>query len=154
MPCHRPYLPGWRTIIENDTFPKGLDENVVRAISAKKKEPAWMLEFRLKAFKKWLTMSEPAWSDNEYPTINYQVQAATFVGYLTRLRSSAMEISGIKLTGYLHRNDYLAKISSFWYMITSFKHSWWHVQSNVVEAVLEFLHTIYLAALCSLSFLK
>ena len=60
-------------MIESDTFPKGLDENVVRAISAKKNEPQWMLDFRLKAFKKWLTMSEPAWSDNEYPTINYQV---------------------------------------------------------------------------------
>jgi hypothetical protein len=69
----RPYLPGWRTIIESDTFPKGLDENVVRGISAKKHEPEWMLEFRLKAFRKWLTMSEPAWSDNDYPTINYQV---------------------------------------------------------------------------------
>ena len=69
----RPYLPGWRTMIESDTFPKGLDENVVRAISAKKNEPDWMLDFRLKAFKKWLSMAEPAWSDNSYPTINYQV---------------------------------------------------------------------------------
>lgn len=60
-------------MIENDTFPKGLDENVVRAISAKKNEPQWMLDFRLKAFKRWLDMSEPAWSDNQYPTINYQV---------------------------------------------------------------------------------
>ena len=61
-------------MIESDTFPLGLDENVVRAISAKKNEPDWMLDFRLKAFKKWLTMAEPAWSDNSYPTINYQVR--------------------------------------------------------------------------------
>ena len=66
--CHtsgcRPYLPGFRTIIESDTFPKGLDENVVKAISVKKKEPQWMLDFRLKAFRRWLAMAEPAWSDN------------------------------------------------------------------------------------------
>ena len=60
----RPYLPGFRTIIESDTFPKGLDEDVVRAISIKKEEPEWMLDFRLKAFRRWLTMAEPAWSDN------------------------------------------------------------------------------------------
>ena len=60
----RPYLPGFRTIIESDTFPKGLDEDVVRAISVKKNEPGWMLDFRLKAFRRWLTMAEPAWSDN------------------------------------------------------------------------------------------
>ena len=46
---------------------------MVRGISAKKHEPEWMLDFRLKAFRKWLTMAEPAWSDNDYPTINYQV---------------------------------------------------------------------------------
>ena len=60
----RPYKAGWKTIIESDTFPKGLSEDVVRAISAKKREPEWMLEFRLKAYRKWLTMAEPEWSDN------------------------------------------------------------------------------------------
>jgi hypothetical protein len=69
---NRPYKYGFQTIIESDTFPKGLSEDVVRAISAKKKEPEWMLEFRLRAYKKWLTMEEPAWSDNRYPTIDYQ----------------------------------------------------------------------------------
>eukprot|EP00798_Chlamydomonas_sp_ICE-L_P007603 gene7603-756_t len=68
----KPYKYGFKTLIESDTFAKGLNEDVVRAISAKKKEPEWMLEFRLKAFRKWLTMSEPDWSDNSYPTINYQ----------------------------------------------------------------------------------
>lgn len=68
----KPYKYGFKTIIESDTFPKGLDEDVVRAISAKKKEPEWMLEFRLRAFRKWLTMQEPDWSDNSYPTIDYQ----------------------------------------------------------------------------------
>lgn len=69
---NKPYKYGFKTIIESDTFPKGLDEDVVRAISIKKNEPEWMLEFRLKAFRKWLTMAEPDWSDNTYPTIDYQ----------------------------------------------------------------------------------
>lgn len=69
---NRPYKYGFKTYIESETFPKGLNEDVVRAISAKKKEPDWMLEFRLKAFRKWLTMEEPDWSDNRYPRIDYQ----------------------------------------------------------------------------------
>lgn len=69
---NRPYKHGFKTYIESETFPKGLDENVIRAISAKKQEPDWMLEFRLKAFRKWLTMEEPAWSDNRYPIIDFQ----------------------------------------------------------------------------------
>lgn len=68
----RPYKYGFSTIIESDTFPKGLNEDVVRAISAKKNEPEWLLEFRLRAYRKWLTMEEPVWSDNTYPTIDYQ----------------------------------------------------------------------------------
>jgi len=69
---NRPYKYGFQTFIESDTFPKGLDEDVVRAISAKKGEPEWMLEFRLRAFRKWLTMEEPVWSDNRHPPINFQ----------------------------------------------------------------------------------
>ncbi|KAL4446271.1 hypothetical protein ABPG77_003078 [Micractinium sp. CCAP 211/92] len=68
----KPYKYGFKTIIESDVFPKGLSEDVVRAISAKKEEPEWMLDFRLKAYRKWLTMEEPAWSDNRYPPIDYQ----------------------------------------------------------------------------------
>lgn len=68
----RPYKYGFTTMIESDTFPKGLNEDVVRAISAKKKEPEWMLEFRLKAFRRWLTMEDPRWSDNQFPPIDYQ----------------------------------------------------------------------------------
>ncbi|BDA50274.1 UPF0051 protein ycf24 [Coccomyxa sp. Obi] len=69
---NREYKPGFTTLIESETFAKGLDETVVRAISAKKKEPEWMLDFRLKAYRKWLTMAEPAWSDNRYPQIDFQ----------------------------------------------------------------------------------
>jgi hypothetical protein len=69
---NRPYKYGFQTFIESDTFPKGLDEDVVRAISAKKGEPDWMLEFRLRAFRKWLTLEEPRWSDNQHPVIDFQ----------------------------------------------------------------------------------
>lgn len=68
----RPYKYGFKTIIESDVFPKGLNEDVVRAISAKKDEPEWLLDFRLRAFRKWLTMDDPRWSDNRYPVIDFQ----------------------------------------------------------------------------------
>jgi len=69
---NKPYKYGFRTIIESDTFPKGLSEDVVRAISLKKGEPDWLLDFRLKAYRRWLGMVEPEWSDNQYPRIDYQ----------------------------------------------------------------------------------
>ena len=69
---NKPYKWGFKTIIESDTFPKGLSEDVIRAISVKKEEPEWLTEFRLKAYKRWLTMEEPEWSDNRYPPIDYQ----------------------------------------------------------------------------------
>ena len=68
----RPYKYGFQSIIESDTFPPGLDEDVVRAISVKKNEPEWMLDFRLRAFRKWQSMQEPSWSDNQYPPIDFQ----------------------------------------------------------------------------------
>ena len=69
---NRPYEAGFVTDIESDTLPKGLNEDVVRAISAKKGEPGWMLEFRLKAFRHWQTMAEPRWAHVSYPPIDYQ----------------------------------------------------------------------------------
>ena len=93
----KPYKHGWKSEILSDTFPAGISEDVVRAISLKKvrvlkplrtsllpsaqvnpklnlsqNEPDWMLQFRLKAYRQWLTMEEPKWSDNTYPTFNYQ----------------------------------------------------------------------------------
>ena len=68
----RQYKYGWKTLIESDTLPAGLNEDVVRAISAKKNEPDWLLDFRLKAYRRWLTMVEPSWSDNRYPALDYQ----------------------------------------------------------------------------------
>lgn len=68
----RDYKYGFVSDIESVSIPKGLSEETVRLISAKKKEPEWMLNFRLNAFKQWQKMTEPTWSDNKYPTINFQ----------------------------------------------------------------------------------
>ncbi|MEA5450622.1 Fe-S cluster assembly protein SufB [Leptolyngbya sp. CCNP1308] len=68
----QPYKYGFTTDIEADAIPRGLSEDVVRMISAKKNEPAFMLEFRLKAYRKWLTMKEPTWPNVKYPPIDYQ----------------------------------------------------------------------------------
>lgn len=66
------YKYGFVTPIETETFAKGLDEDVVRAISKKKNEPEFLLNFRLKAYRKWLTMKEPNWGNVKFNPINYQ----------------------------------------------------------------------------------
>ena len=66
------YKYGFVTEIEADTAPKGLDESTVRFISAKKGEPEWLLEWRLKAYRQWLTMPEPEWAKVDFPAIDYQ----------------------------------------------------------------------------------
>jgi len=66
------YAAGFHTRIESDTLAPGLDEDVVRFISAKKQEPEWMLEWRLKAFRAWQEMEEPTWAHVHYPPINFQ----------------------------------------------------------------------------------
>lgn len=66
------YKYGFVTEIEADEAPKGLDESTIRFISAKKNEPEWMLEWRLKAFRQWLKMEEPTWANINYPPIDYQ----------------------------------------------------------------------------------
>ncbi len=68
----REYSAGWTTEIEQDSFPVGLNEDVVRRISAKKQEPEWLLEFRLKAYRHWLTMPLPNWAKVRYPPVDYQ----------------------------------------------------------------------------------
>ena len=68
----REYKEGFVTEIDSDTLPPGLDEDVVRTISAKKNEPAFMLEWRLHAYQKWLTMPQPKWAQVHYPPIDYQ----------------------------------------------------------------------------------
>lgn len=66
------YAYGFYTDIETDNFPKGLSEDIIRRISFIKKEPAFMLEYRLKAFRHWQTLTEPNWAYVSYPAINYQ----------------------------------------------------------------------------------
>ena len=69
---NQPYKHGFVSDIESDTVAKGLNEDVIRLISAKKNEPDWLLEFRLQAYRHWLTMTEPAWPNVKYPRIDFQ----------------------------------------------------------------------------------
>ncbi|MGO4854890.1 Fe-S cluster assembly protein SufB [Phaeovulum sp. W22_SRMD_FR3] len=68
------YKYGWETEIETEYAPKGLNEDIVRLISEKNGEPAWMLDWRLEAYRRWLTMTEPSWAMLNYPEIDYQDQ--------------------------------------------------------------------------------
>src|ERR1700752_637460 len=66
------YKYGFKTLIESEKAPKGLSEDVIGFISAKKNEPEWMLAWRLEAYRRWLTMSEPTWGRVKYGPIDYQ----------------------------------------------------------------------------------
>ncbi|CAN2532895.1 MAG TPA: Fe-S cluster assembly protein SufB [Methylosinus sp.] len=66
------YKYGFTTDIESEKAPKGLSEDIVRFISAKKNEPEWLTEWRLEAYRRWLTMEEPKWARVDYPAIDYQ----------------------------------------------------------------------------------
>ncbi|MFT6898983.1 MAG: Fe-S cluster assembly protein SufB, partial [Paraglaciecola sp.] len=68
----RKYDAGFVSDIESETFPPGLDEDVIRRISAMKEEPEWMLEWRLRAYNNWLDMEEPDWAHVHYPKIDFK----------------------------------------------------------------------------------
>ncbi|MBV9497216.1 MAG: Fe-S cluster assembly protein SufB, partial [Acidobacteria bacterium] len=70
--ANQEYKYGFVTDIEADTVPPGLNEDIVRLISEKKGEPEWLLEWRLKAFRHWLTLSEPTWANVTINPIDYQ----------------------------------------------------------------------------------
>src|SRR5580692_1495798 len=70
--ANQEYKWGFVTEIAADTVPPGLNEDVIRLISKKKNEPEFMLEWRLKAYRHWLTMKEPTWANIHYPPIDYQ----------------------------------------------------------------------------------
>jgi Fe-S cluster assembly protein SufB len=70
--ANREYKFGFITDVEQEIAPKGLNEDVIRMISAKKDEPEWLLEWRLKAYRAWLQMTEPTWHNVHYPPIDYQ----------------------------------------------------------------------------------
>jgi len=78
------YAAGFVTDIESDTLPPGLDEDVVRFISAKKKEPEWMLEWRIRAYRAWCEMVEPKWAHVSYPDIDFKG-----ISYYSAPKSSA-----------------------------------------------------------------
>jgi len=69
---NQPYTAGFNTDIETDSVARGLSEDVIRTISSKKNEPDWLLDFRLKAYRHWLTMTEPKWPNVSYPKIDFQ----------------------------------------------------------------------------------
>jgi Fe-S cluster assembly protein SufB len=69
---NQPYKHGFVTDIETEAVPKGLSEDVIRMISKKKNEPEWLLEFRLSAYRHWLTLEEPTWANVSYPKIDFQ----------------------------------------------------------------------------------
>jgi Fe-S cluster assembly protein SufB len=66
------YKYGFVTDVESESAPPGLNEDIIRLISAKKKEPQWLLDWRLKAYRHWLTMTEPTWQFVKYPPIDFQ----------------------------------------------------------------------------------
>src|SRR5437879_201058 len=70
--ANQEYRWGFVTDIESESIPRGLSEDVVRLISAKKNEPEWLVDWRLKAYRHWLTMKEPTWANVHYPAIDYQ----------------------------------------------------------------------------------
>ncbi|MGE5526602.1 MAG: Fe-S cluster assembly protein SufB [Rhodospirillaceae bacterium] len=69
---NQPYRHGFVTDIEAETAPRGLNEDIIRLISAKKNEPQWLLDFRLKAYRHWLTMPAPHWANVHHPQIDFQ----------------------------------------------------------------------------------
>src|SRR5690606_20424277 len=78
------YKHGFITDIASDSLPPGLDESVIRAISLRKNEPEFMLEWRLKAYRHWLPMQEPEWAHVHYPKIDYQA-----ISYFSATKSDA-----------------------------------------------------------------
>jgi Fe-S cluster assembly protein SufB len=70
--ANKKYEAGFVTEIESEVFPKGLNEDIIRAISAKKEEPEWMLDFRLEGYRKWQAMAEPKWAHLNYPEPDFQ----------------------------------------------------------------------------------
>ena len=97
---NREYQYGFSTDIESDTLAPGLSEETVRFISAKKQEPEWLLEWRLKAFRRWQTMTEPHWSNVQYPPIDYQAASYYSAPKTTKPLGSLDEIDPVLLDTY------------------------------------------------------
>ena len=112
------YSAGWVTDIEQETFAPGLSEQVVRRLSEIKHEPEWLLEFRLKAYRHWLTLTPPTWAKVKYPPIDYQ--ASTYYAAPKRNKDGPKNLSEVdpellrtyeKLGIPLHEREALAGIA-------------------------------------------
>ena len=97
---NREYQYGFTTDIEADTLPPGLTEDTVRFISAKKHEPEWLLDWRLKAFRRWQTMTEPHWANLHYPPIDYQAASYYSAPKSVKLLASLDEVDPTLLETY------------------------------------------------------
>jgi Fe-S cluster assembly protein SufB len=112
------YSAGWVTEIEQDTFAPGLNEQVIRRLSEIKQEPEWLLDFRLKAFRHWLTLSPPEWAKVHYPAIDYQ--AITYYAAPKRNKTAPKSLAEVdpellrtyeKLGIPLHEREALAGVA-------------------------------------------
>ena len=76
--ANKEYKYGFVTDIEAESLPNGLNEDIIKQLSIKKEEPEWMLDLRLKAYRQWIKMKEPHWSNVNYPPIDYQAISLLF----------------------------------------------------------------------------
>ena len=97
---NREYQYGFSTDIEAETLPPGLSEDTVRFISAKKQEPQWLLDWRLKAFRRWQTMTEPHWGNVQYPPIDYQAASYYSAPKSTKPLGSLDDVDPVLLDTY------------------------------------------------------
>ena len=112
------YEYGFTTDIEQDTIPPGLNEDVIRFISAKKDEPEWLLDWRLKAFNRWLEMEEPDWSKLNYSKIDFQ----KICGLLTdHFQISLKSLPALILYFFLIKLEYKAKFVFFCFSLLIFQ---------------------------------
>ena len=115
--AQREYQHGFVTDIESDTIPPGLNEAVVRLISKKKNEPEWLLDWRLKAFRNWLTLDEPNWQNVKYPPIDYQASVYYSAPKQKPSLNSLDEVDPVLLATYeklgipLHEQKILANVA-------------------------------------------
>ncbi|TWT92967.1 Fe-S cluster assembly protein SufB [Neorhodopirellula pilleata] len=115
--ARREYEHGFVTDIEADAIPAGLSEEVVRLISSKKNEPEWLLEWRLKAYRHWLTLEEPDWHNVKYPPIDYQASVYYSAPKKKPQLNSLDEVDPVLLETYeklgipLHEQKMLANVA-------------------------------------------
>ena len=103
------YKYGWDTEIEMEYAPKGINEDIVRLISAKNDEPEWMTEWRLAAFRRWQGMTEPRWAMLNYPEIDYQDQY-----YYARPKSMAVKPKSLDEVDPALLATYAGRVAKWW----------------------------------------